>query len=140
MQDKRNPHLKVQEHIDCMAATDYLEEMSKLAKDKDKADAALRWVALAALHGVNAGAKQVSLLQGPDGTVIVQAKYRTATLPTPGKQVGAQVLKALRDITHLEGDKAKGPLALGLRNDSLTVQVKFENDKEGQKVTLKFPE
>ncbi|RJX36327.1 MAG: hypothetical protein C4525_01210 [Desulfarculus sp.] len=140
MEDKRNLHLKVQEHIDCLATTDYLEEMSKLAADPDKPDAALRWLALAALHAVNAGAKKISLWQAPDGKVSVQAKYRAASLPTPGEEVGAQVLAALRGITHLEGDKVKGPLALGLRNDSLTVQVEFEKDKGGQLVTLKFPE
>lgn len=140
MEDKRNLHLKVQEHIDCMASTDYLEEMSKLPADQDQADAALRWLALAALHAVNAGAKKISLLQAPDGTVTVQAKYRPARLPSPGKEVGAQVLAALRGITHLEGEQAKGPLALGMRNDSLSVQVEFAKEKDGQLVTLKFPE
>lgn len=138
MEDKRNLHLKVQEHCDCMATTDYLEEMSKLTADGDQDDAALRWVALAALHAVNAGAKKISLLQADDGSVTVQAKYRPARLPTPGSGVGAKVIEALRGITHLEGDKAKGPLALGIRNDSLDIQVKFKTEKGGNMVTLKF--
>ena len=140
MEDKRNLHLKVQELSDCFATTDYLEEMSKLASDQDSEEAALKWLALAALHAINAGAKKISLLQGPDGAVTVQAKYRASMLPSPGGEIGGKILAAVREITHAEGDKAKALLALGIRNDSLEVKVKLEKEKEGELLTLKFPE
>ncbi len=140
MEDKRNPHLKVQELCDCFASTNYLEEMSKLSQNQDQDEAALKWLALTALHAVNAGAKEVSLYQSPAGDISVRAKYRASALPTPGPAVGAKVLRAVRDITHAEGEKIKTMLALGIRNDNLEVQVKGEKEHGGYLLTLKFPE
>ncbi len=53
MKEQRNLHLKVQELCDCYATADPLKEMSVVGQDKDKEEAALKWLALAALHGVN---------------------------------------------------------------------------------------
>ena len=58
MKEKRNLHLKVQELCDCYATTDPLKEMSNVKNDVDKDEAALKWLALAALHGVNHNAKK----------------------------------------------------------------------------------
>lgn len=140
MEDKRNLHLKVQELCDCFATTDYLEEMSKLAQDEDKDEAALKWLALTVLHAVNAGAKKITLFQAPGGEVTVQAKYRASTLPSPGAEIGPKVLEAVRAMTHAEGDKIKALLALGVRNDNLEVKVKSEKEDGGQLLTLKFSE
>jgi hypothetical protein len=49
-------------------------------------------------------------------------------------------MEAVRDVTHLEGDKGKSPLALGIRNDSIELQVKMKTKDDIEKVTLKFPE
>ncbi len=139
MKDKRNLHLEVQEHIDCFANTDPLKEMSEITKDRDKDQAALKWMALAVLHGINFNAKRISLTTAPDGTTTVQAKYREATLPSPGGEIGRNIVEATRRITHFEGDKGKGPLALGVRNDNLEIGVKVERDEDGETVTFKFP-
>jgi len=61
MKEKRNLHLKVQELCDCYATTDPLKEMSLVAKDKDQEEAALKWFALAALHGVTNNAKEITI-------------------------------------------------------------------------------
>jgi hypothetical protein len=140
MKDKRNYHLEVQEHIDCFANTDPLKEMSAISGDADKDQAALKWMALAVLHGINFNAKKISLKTAPDGTTTVQAKYRQADLPTPGGDIGRNVIEAVRQITHFEGDKGKGPLALGVRNDSLEINVSVKRDEQGETVTFKFPE
>ena len=50
MKDKQSLHLKVQELCDCYATTDPLKEMSDVAKDADKEEAALKWISLAVLH------------------------------------------------------------------------------------------
>jgi len=139
MKDKRSLHLEVQEHVDCFANTDPLKEMSEIIGDTDKDQAALKWMALAVLHGINFNAKKISLRTAPDGTTTVQAKYRKAELPSPGDEIGRKVLDAVRKITHFEGDKGKGPLALGVRNDSLDIDIKVERDEHGETVTLKFP-
>ena len=139
MKEKRNLHLKVQELCDCYAATDPLKEMSAVAAAKDVDEAALKWLALAALHGINDGAKEITLRRGPGGRVTVTAEYREKELPSPGNDVGGRIMAAVREITHIDGDKGKTLLALGLRNDSLelTVKVKGRGDKE--KITIEFP-
>ena len=50
MREHRNLHLKVQELCDCYATTDPLREMSRIPNDADKAESALKWLALAALQ------------------------------------------------------------------------------------------
>jgi len=139
MKEKRNAHLKVQELCDCYATTDPLKEMSDLKKDADADEAALKWLALSVLHGINANAKKITIQESTDGTVSVSAKYRRAELPTPGKAVGDKIFNAVREITHLEGDKGKIPLSLGVRGNSIELAVKVKKDKDGRKATIKFP-
>ncbi len=140
MKEKRNLHLKVQELCDCYATTDPLKEMSTLGTDKDKEEAALKWLALAALHGVNHNAEAVTISRSPKGEVKVVAKYRKTELPSPGADVGQKIMSAVREITHIEGDKGKTILALGMRNDSLELKVKIKATGEGEKVKIEFPE
>lgn len=140
MKEKRNLHLKVQELCDCYATNDPLKEMSRVKRDGDKDEAALKWLALAALHGVNDNAKEVTLTRSPDGEIKVTAKYREAELPSPGSEIGQRILSAVREITHIEGGKGKIPLALGIREDSIELEIKMKSKDEGEKVTIKFPE
>ena len=139
MKEKRSQHLKVQELIDCFATTDPLREMSLISKEKDLDEAALKWLALAVLHGVNFNAKKITLSVAKGREVAVTAKYRRAELPSPGAGVGAKVVEAVRQITHFEGKKEKGPLAIGVRSDSLELTISVERDEAGETITLKFP-
>jgi hypothetical protein len=140
MKEKRNIHLKVQELCDCYATNDPLKEMSEIKGDSDQEEAAAKWLALAALHGVNDNAKEVSITRSPDGNIRVTAKYREAELPSPGPEIGEKIMSAVREIAHIEGAKGKSPLALGIRNDSIELKIKMKSKDEGEKVTLKFPE
>jgi hypothetical protein len=139
MKEKRNVHLKVQELCDCYATNDPLKEMSVIKNDADKEEAALKWLALAALHGVNDNAEEVTITRSSDGKVQVVAKYRESELPSPGSEVGAGIIKAIREITHIEGQKGKTPLALGIRNDSVELKVKMKEKEGREEVTIKFP-
>jgi hypothetical protein len=139
MKEKRNVHLKVQELCDCYATNDPLKEMSVVKNAEDKDEAALKWLALAALHGVNDNAEEVTITRSSDGKVQVVAKYRESELPSPGPEVGARIIKAVREITHIEGQKGETPLALGIRNDSVELQVKMKEKEGREKVTIKFP-
>ena len=140
MKDKQTLHLKVQELCDCYATTDPLREMSALVNDSDKDEAALKWLALTALHGINANAEQISITQSKDGKVKVTAEYRNSELPNPGDVIGGKIIEAVRGITHVEGDKGKIPLALGIRNGSIEISVKLKRSDQGEKISLKFPE
>jgi hypothetical protein len=139
MKDKRNLHLEVQEHIDCFANTDPLKEMSEITRDTDKDQAALKWMALAVLHGINFNAKKISIKTAADGSTTVRAKYREADLPSPGGDIGRKIVESVRGITHFEEDRGKGPLALGVRNDNIEIDVKVNRDEDGETVTFKFP-
>ena len=137
---KRSPHLRVQEMIDCYATSDPLKEMSSLEKEEDKDEAAIKWLALAVLHGINSGAKKISIAKEPKGEVKILAEYRTAELPSPGKAIGGNVLKTVRKITHLDGEKGKTPLVMGVREGSVELQVEAKRDGSEERVTLKFPQ
>ena len=76
MKEKRNVHLKVQELCDCYATNDPLKEMSAVKDDPDTEEAALKWLALATLHGVNNNAKAITISRAKDGEVRVTAQYR----------------------------------------------------------------
>jgi hypothetical protein len=139
MKEKRNVHLKVQELCDCYATNDPLKEMSDIKADTDKEEAALKWIALAALHGVNDNAKEVTITRSSNGDIKVTARYREAELPSPGPEIGEQIMGAVREITHIEGEKGKSPLALGIREDSIGLKVKMKAKHGGERVTIEFP-
>jgi hypothetical protein len=140
MKEKRNVHLKVQELCDCYATNDPLKEMSTVKNEADKDEAALKWLALTALHGVNGNAEKITITRSRDGEISVTAKYRESELPSPGSDVGAKIMEAVREVTHIEGDKGSTPLALGIRNDSIELQVDMKSEEGKETASLKFPE
>jgi hypothetical protein len=140
MKDKQTLHLKVQELCDCYATADPLREMSALVNDSDKDEAALKWLALTALHGINANADQISITRSKDGKVKVTAEYRKSELPNPGSEIGGKIIEAVRGITHIEGDKGKIPLALGISEGSIEISVKLKRSDHEERISLKFPE
>ena len=139
MKEKRNLHLKVQELCDCYATTDPLKEMSILQQEPDQEDAELRWLALAALHGINSNASKITVTMGQGGNLKVTAEYREGELPSPGSDLAHRIIEALRGITHIEEGKGKSRLALGLRESSVDLEIKVKTSAEGEKVTIKFP-
>ena len=139
MKEKRNVHLNVQELCDCYATNDPLKEMSEIKADTDTEEAAFKWLALAALHGVNDNAREVTIRRSSSGDVKVTARYREAELPSPGSEIAEQIMGAVREITHIEGEKGKSPLALGIRNDSIGLKVKMKAKQGGDRVTIEFP-
>ena len=139
MKDKESLHRKAQELVDCFATTDPLKEMSELGKGEEEEEA-LKWLALAALHGINGNAKKISIAKLMDGSFKVTAKYRETELPSPGSAVGQKILEVLRRMIYLEEDKGKSLLALGIREGSIDLQIEAEKNEKEEKITLKFPE
>jgi hypothetical protein len=138
MKDAANLHLKVQELCNCFTTTDPLKEMSAITADQNPEDAALKWLALAALHGVNSNAQKITLKESSDGGISVTAEYRESTLPSPGEAIGKKVLEAIREITHIESDKGKTSLALGLGDSSIELTVKIKDKNDSRKVSIEF--
>jgi hypothetical protein len=140
MKDTESVHKKVQEMCDCYSTTDPLREMSILKNDADKEEAAVKWLALVALHGVNNNAERISIRRSGEGKVTVYAEYRTTELPSPGAKVGQKIFDAIRGLTHIESEKGKTDLALGIRDSSIELRVKLKKKDGGEQVTLRFPE
>jgi hypothetical protein len=139
MKDNRNLHMKMQELCDCYVTAEPLKEMSLLKKDADRDEAALKWLALAVLHGINDHAKKIAISKTNVGDIKVTAEYRDAELPSPGAEIGGKIFEAMRDILHVEGKKEEIPLALGIRDSRLEISVKVKRDGEKETVTLEFP-
>ncbi len=140
MKDKSSLHQKVQELCDCYATTDPLKEMSIVKDDTDLEEAALKWLALTVLHGVNNNAEEIAISLSREGRVIVTAKYRESELPSPGSDVGRKIFEAIRGITHIEGAKGKISLALGIRDSSLDLKVELKSENGQEKLSITFPE
>ena len=139
MKDAANLHQKVQGLCDCFATNDPLKEMSEVQSDTDTDEAALKWIALAVLHGINSNAKEITISNTKEGGAKVTAEYRKAELPSPGGPIGEKIIQAVRDISHLEGSKAETTLAFGIRNNSMDLKIKSKNEGDDQKITIKFP-
>ncbi|MEE4241411.1 MAG: hypothetical protein V2I36_08085 [Desulfopila sp.] len=136
MKDASNLHLKVQELCDCFATTDPLKEMSEVKSSPEAEEAALKWIALAVLHGINNNAEKIALTTDEKGKVEVLATYRKTELPSPGTEIGRKIIEKMREITHMEKEKEKISLALGFRNNDLDLKVK--SSKKDGKETLKI--
>jgi hypothetical protein len=139
MLDKRTLHLKVQEQCDCFATNDPLREMSALKAESDAEEGAIKWLALAVLHGINANAKKISVNCSEDGEVTVTAKYRKAELPSPGPSVGKKIVDVVKGITHIEGAKGSTPVAMGIRDSSIQLNVNVQEGGKAAEITLEFP-
>jgi hypothetical protein len=138
MKKKRNLHLKVQEMCDCYATSDPLRSMSAMANESGGEESAVKWLALAALHGINANAKGINLMFAGDGSVRVVAEYRPTDLPAPGKATAEKIMDVVREITHIEDAKGKLPLSLGIRGGSVDIQIKVKSHGDEGEVKLKF--
>lgn len=139
MKDTENLHKKVQELCDCFATTDPLKEMSDIGSDPDPEGAAVKWLALAALHGINANAKKISIRSSGDGTVSVTAEYRDSELPAPDTHVAETIFETIRSITHIEESKGETALAIGIRDSSLDLKIKLKDKGDSRKLSIKFP-
>jgi hypothetical protein len=140
MKDIQSLHLRVQEMCDCYATTDPLEEMAKMATEKeDTQESAVKWLALAILHGINSNAEEIGLGRKEDGRVRVTAEYRDTELPAPDARIASAVIDVVREITHIE-EKGKLPLSIGLRGDSIDLEVKIKSTDGKEKLRLKFKE
>ncbi len=140
MKDSENLHLKIQELCECFSSTDPLKEMSEKNTEESSLDGALKWLALAALHGVNNNARKISVKQTDDGTVSVTAEYRDSQLPSPAPEVASQIFEVVRQITHIEDKKGKSTFALGIKDSSLDLTIGVKDKDHSKKVSIKFPE
>ena len=140
MKDTASIHKKIQEMCDCHATTNPLKEMSTLAGEADTQEAAIKWLALAALHGVGNNAEKICITRSADGPIRVVAEYKTTELPAPGQAVGDQVFDAIRELTHIDGTMGDTALALGIRDSSIDLNVNVLEELGKETITIAFPD
>ncbi len=139
MRESSSLHQKVQELCDCFATNDPLKEMSKMQHETNADEAAIKWIALAILHGINNNAEEISLDHTKTGSVRVVAEYRKAELPPPDNVISEKIISALKEIIHADSSQCDSTLAIGVRDGSIDLQVRTREEGGDSKVTIKFP-
>ena len=139
----QTPHLKLLEMCDCYLETDFPRQLTAMASSKstDLTEDGFKYLALALLQATTEKARKLSFKkQNNSITITVKAADREIELPSPSRELMDTITTIIRDIIHLEEDKGKSPLILGLRNGQLDLFVKVKKDKEEESLTIKFPE
>jgi hypothetical protein len=139
MKDASSLHQKVQNLCDCYTNNDPLKEMSEIKKETDLEEAAQKWLALAVLHGINNNAANITITTTKDGKGKVTAEYRKADLPSPGGPIAEKVISTIKAITHIEGVSGDSPLAFGIGNNSMDLNVASTHEGGQEKITITFP-
>ena len=146
IKDERNYHLRLQEFCDCFMETDYKRELEVASKGAsgdpsgDPDELALKFLGLTLLYGANEEAKKISLQRSKEGKVSLAVEARgNYQLPPPSAKLAERVFSIARSITHIEKDKGKSPLSLGLRNDRMEINLEFDRKGDGESLSLVFP-
>ncbi len=113
--------------------------MSEIKDDSDTKEAALKWIALAVLHGINNNAEEICIASTASGGVKVTAEYRTTELPSPGSEIGEQIIEAVRHITHIDRARGESTLAFGIRNNSTDLNIASIQEGDDKKIMISFP-
>lgn len=146
MKDERNYHLRLQEFCDCFMETDFKKELEKASRGDsgdpggDPDELALKFFGVALLYGANEEARRISLQKSGDGKVLLSVEARgNYQLPPPAPQIADRVFSIARSITHIDADRGKSPLSLGLRNDRLEIGLEFDRKEGGESLAIVFP-
>ncbi len=143
----RNYHQRLQEFCDCYMETDPKKELEKAAKgisgdpSGDLDELPLKFLGLSIFYGVSEKAKKVTIQRSKDGRVIFTIESRGQyQLPPPSTQVADKIISIARSITHIDEDQREVPVSLGLRNDRIELTFQFDRKKEGESLSILFPE
>jgi len=146
IKDERNYHLRLQEFCDCFMETDFKKELEAASKGAsgdpsgDPDELALKFFGLTLLYGANEEAKKISLERSKEGKVSFAVEAGgNYQLPAPSAEVADRIFFIARAITHIDKDKRKSPLSLGLRNDRMEINLKFDRKGGGESLSLVFP-
>jgi hypothetical protein len=126
--------------------TDFKKELENASRggsgdpSGDLDELALKFLGLTLLYGANEEARKISLDKSKDGKVLMSVEARgNYQLPPPGAPMADRVFSIARSITHIDADRGKSPLSLGLRNDRMEISLEFDRKQGGESLTLVFP-
>ncbi len=136
-----NVHQKLIEMCDCYMETDHIQQLKRLAnsESKDIDEDAVKYLALALLHAVSEKARKLTFKKKKGKYTILYENDGKNSLPIPAHDIIEKIFANCRSIMHLEEDKGKMPLSLGLKNDSIEVQMKIELKGDDEALKFKMP-
>jgi len=147
IKDDRNYHQRLQEFCDCYMETNPKKELENAAKGisgdpgGNLDELALKFLGLGVFYGASEKAKKISLLRSKDGKVLFTVESRGQyQLPPPSTQLADRIISIARSITHLEEDRGKEQVSLGLRNDRMDITFQFDRKDGGESFLILFPE
>jgi hypothetical protein len=127
MVDTENPHLRLQQQIDCQLETNAREALKSWERagwneepGTDVDEAPLKYMALVLLDAIEERAARFAVDKDNGVTVYADSTY---TLPQAPPHLIARGLELVREMIGLEGPAGQGTLALGIRNDSLELVI-----------------
>jgi len=106
--------------------------------EKWPSHAALKWLSLAALHGINEYAEKISISRNKNGRVKVTAEYREKDLPDMDSKVADNIFEAVREISHFDKSHGKTRMALGVRDSSVDLNLELKEKSDKTKLTIHF--
>jgi hypothetical protein len=137
----RNYHARLQEMCDCYMETDYRQEMEKMVSERspDLEEDALKYLALSILYATTEKARKLSFKKKKGEQKVTVKAEEKMELPTPPGEIADKIFEIMRSITHLEGEKGREPLSLGLRDGRMELGVKVEREDEKESLNFSFP-
>jgi len=136
-----NYHLKLQEMCDCYLETDFVPEMQHMSTNppsEDLEEDAIKYLALAIMHAITEQATKLSLKKKGDAITVTVKDEKKEKLPAPTAPVFSKIIELVRTILHIEEDKGKLPLSLGLRNGEVNLMVKVKREDAKESVAFSF--
>jgi len=146
VKDDRSYHLKLQEFCDCFMETDFRKELELASKGvsgvphADQDELPLKFLGLVMLYGANEEARKISLRKSGEGKVSFFVEARgNYQLPAPGPALADRIFFLARSLAHVDEDRGKIPLSLGLRNDRMELMLEFDRRNGEESFTINFP-
>jgi hypothetical protein len=128
MKDITSAHLALQNLISCYLETRPAEALQswadnnwKVEKHEDADEASLKYLALIVLDAIENRAQKIVLEKGCP--VLIAAPGGEHMLPAAPESMLARGLEMLREMCGMEGARSKGELSLGIRNDSISLEI-----------------
>jgi hypothetical protein len=107
---------------------------------KDREEVALKFLCLTILYGIKESAKKITFTKkGRDEVRLDIEAAGKYVLPAPRADIADEIFKVMRSITHLESERGREVLSLGLRSDRLELTVEFASAAGKNILTISFP-
>lgn len=138
-----NFHTKLQEMCDCYLDTDFQAEINQpiAVHSATLEEDAFKYFALLILYTLTVKARQLSVKNKKGGVkVTVTSPHEKKSLTPPPEAIAAKMFEIIRAITHIEHANGEMPLAFGLRNGRVDLQVKVKKSEDEESMKLSFPE